>query len=113
MTREQIWVATLQKAIRANFCIQVGKSLKASPEYEDSMDVAIAMYYGLITDKFGEEYAKNLCFMSGLYEYDELIQEYKLILEREEEDPKRPKKTWYRYQNKKELVLRYFKYGKK
>ena len=53
MTREQIWVATLQKAIRANFCIQVGKSLKASPEYEDSMDVAIAMYYGLITDKFG------------------------------------------------------------
>jgi len=87
--------------------------LKTSPEYEDSMDVAIAMYYGLITEKFGEEYAKNLSFMSGLYEYDEVIQEYKLMLEREEEDPRRPKKMWYRYQNKKELVLRYFKYGKK
>ena len=113
MTREQFWVSTLQKAIRANFCIQFGKSLKASPEFEDSMDVAIAMYYGLITEKFGEEYARNLSFMSGLYEYDEVIQEYKLMLEREEEDPTRPKKTWYRYQNKKELVLRYFKYGKK
>lgn len=113
MTREQIWVTTLQKAIKANFCVQAGKSLKTSPEYEDSMDVAIAMYYGLITEKFGEEYAKNLSFMSGLYEYDEVIQEYKLMLEREEEDPRRPKKMWYRYQNKKELVLRYFKYGKK
>lgn len=113
MTREQIWVATLQKAIRANFYIQVGKSLKASPEFEDSTDVAIAMYYGLITEKFGEEYAKNLSFASGLYEYDDVIQEYKLILEREEEDPTRPKKMWYRYQNKRQLVLNYFKYGKK
>lgn len=113
MTREQIWVATLQKAIRANFCIKFGKSMKASPEFEDSKDVAVAMYYGLITEKFGEDYAKNLAFLSGEYEYDEVMKEYVLMLERKEDNPTRPKEKWARYQNKKELVLRYFKYGKK
>lgn len=113
MTREQIWVSTLQKAIRANFCIKFGKSMKALTPFEDSKDVAVAMYYGLITEKFGEDYAKNLAFLSGEYDYDEVIKEYNLILNREEDDPKLPHKKWYRYQNKKELVLRYFKYGKK
>lgn len=113
MTREQIWVATLQKAIRANFCIKFSKSMKASTPFEDSKDVAVAMYYGLITEKFGDEYAKNLAFLSGEYEYEDVMKEYNLILNRAEEDPKRPYKKWYRYQNKRELVLRYFKYGKK
>jgi len=113
MTREQIWVATLQKSIRANFCIKFGKSMNASPEFEDSKDVAVAMYYGLITEKFGEDYAKNLSFLSGEYDYDDLIKEYNSMLERKEDNPKKPYQKWSRYQNKKELVLRYFKYGKK
>jgi hypothetical protein len=113
MTREQIWVATLQKAIRANFCIKYGKSLKASPEFEDSKDVAAAMYYGLITEQFGEDYAKNLAFLSGEYEYDDMIKEYNKMLNKKEESPSGGKKKWYRYQNKRQLVLNYFKYGKK
>jgi hypothetical protein len=87
--------------------------LKASPEFEDSKDVAVAMYYGLITEQFGEDYAKNLAFLSGEYEYDDMIKEYNNMLTKKEENPKGGKTKWYRYQNKKELVLRYFKYGKK
>jgi hypothetical protein len=87
--------------------------MNASPEFEDSKIVAVAMYYGLITEKFGEDYAKNLAFLSGEYEYDDVIKEYKLMLEREEDNPQKPYQKWSRYQNKKNLVLNYFKYGKK
>lgn len=113
MTREQIWVATLQKAIRANFCIKYGKSLSASPEFEESKDFAVFMYYGLITEKFGEDYAKSLAFLSGEYEYDDIIKGYRKMLSFKEENPKGGKKKWARYENKRQLVLNYFKHGKK
>lgn len=113
MTREQIWVSTLQKAIRANFCIKYGKSMKTSPDFEESREVAVAMYYGLITEKFGEDYAKSLAFLSGEYEYEDLIKDYNNIINMKEENPTKPHEDWYRYQNKKKLVLNYFKYGKK
>ena len=113
MTREQIWVATLQKAIRANFCIKYGKSLDASPEFEDSKDFAVFMYYGLITEKFGEEYAKSLAFLSGEYEYNDIMKGYNEMLSLKMENPNGGKNKWARYQNKKKLVLNYFKYGKR
>jgi hypothetical protein len=87
--------------------------MKTSPDFEDSREVAVAMYYGLITEKFGEDYAKSLAFLSGEYEYEDLIKDYNNIINMKEENPTKPHEDWYRYQNKKKLVLNYFKYGKK
>lgn len=115
MNKEQRWVSNLQKAIRANFALAVyGKSLTAVTRYEDSLDSARAMYFGIMTEKLGEEFAKNMAFNHGNYDYDGLMKEYERLLLLEEPSPRQGDYgTWFRYANKRELVLRYFKYGKK
>lgn len=115
MNNEQMWASNLQKAIRANFALSKdGKYMSCVTRYEETIDSARAMYFGIMTDKLGAEYAKSLAFTYGNYEYDELIREYERLLLLEEPNPRNGGHgTWFRYLNKRELVLRYFKYGKK
>ena len=115
MNKEQRWVSNLQKAIRSNFALsRDGKYMSASTRYEESIDTARAMYFGIMTEKLGVDYAKNAAFNYGNYDYDELMQEYNRLILLEEPSPRQGDRgTWFRYVNKRELVLRYFKYGKK
>lgn len=115
MSNEQRWVSTLQKAIRANFAINPdGRYMSVVSRYEHTIDSARAMYFGIMTDKLGVDYAKNAAFTYGNYDYDELMREYERLLLLEEASPKNGDHgTWFRYLGKRELVLRYFKYGKK
>lgn len=115
MNNEQKWLTTLQKAIRANFALaRGGNSLTSVIRYEDSADSARAMYFGIITENLGVDFAKNVAFTSGSYDYDDLMYEYNKMMLSEEPSPRQGDNgKWFRYVNKKELILRYFKYGKK
>ena len=116
MTKEQIiWVATLQKAIRANFAlVTTGTPMGADTKYEITYDCPRAMFYGIMTDEIGEEFTRDFVATSGYTDYDKMIFQYNnLLLYKEVSSKKCSKKMWRRYQGKKQLILNYLKYGRK
>jgi hypothetical protein len=116
MTKEQIiWVATLQKAIKANFAlVNTGTPMGADTRYEYTYDCPRAMFYGIMTEELGEDYARDFVTTSGYTDYDKMIFQYNnLLLYKEVSSKKGSKKTWKRYQAKRQAILNYFKYGRK
>ena len=115
MTEEQIWVETLQKAINANFAlVSTGTPMAAESRYENNYHSPRAMFYGIMTEKFGEEFARNFALNSKYNDYDKMIFNYDNLLLSKEKSPKKGSRdTWNRYKVKKQLILNYFKHGKK
>lgn len=115
MTSEKKFVELLHDAVLANFAVaREGKSMNAITRYEDTMECPKAMFYGVMTEYLGEEFARNHAYDNNKSDYDSLMFQYNLLLISKEPSPRRDnKKMWKRYVNKKKLIINYIKLNNK
>lgn len=115
MTNEKKFVELLHNAVLANFAVaREGRSMNAITRYEDTYDSPRAMFYGIMTEYLGEEFARSYASESKNSDYDSLMFQYNLLLLSKESSPRRDdKKTWKRYVNKKKLIINYIKLNSK
>ncbi len=111
MTSEKKFVELLHNAVLANFAVaREGRSMNAITRYENTMECPKAMFYGVMTEYLGDEFARNHALDNKNSDYDNLMFQYNLLLLSKEPSPKKDdNRMWKRYVNKKKLIINYIK----
>lgn len=115
MTNNKKFVEILHRAVTANFALaREGKSLNAVIRYEDTSDSPKAMFYGIMAEYLGEDYAREYSLNNSHDDFDSMMFQYNnLLLAKEPSPRKEDKKMWKRYSNKKKLIINYIKLNNK